>query len=88
MKTKLVTPSPRVVASRDKIIDMLRRDFADVPAHELLAMVSYTVGQLVALQDQRRFTPEMAMKIVADNLEAGNQSVIENLREIDERNPQ
>jgi hypothetical protein len=37
------------------------------------------VGQLCALQDQRKFTGQMLMDLVATNIEQGNASVIEGL---------
>lgn len=48
-------------------------------ALEILAIAAYTVGQLVALQDQRTVTPAMAMEIVANNIEAGNLHVVEGI---------
>jgi hypothetical protein len=50
-------------------------------AIEILAIAAYTLGQLIALQDQRAVTPAMAMEIVASNIEAGNGHVIEGLLE-------
>ena len=43
---------------------------------EMLAIASYFVGQLIALQDQRKITPAMAMEIVGANIEAGNQQAM------------
>jgi hypothetical protein len=37
------------------------------------------VGKIVAMQDQRTTTPEMAMEVVAANIEHGNRSVFEQL---------
>lgn len=55
---------------------LLKKHFADENADVLLAIASYAVGQLVALQDQRKLTPAMAMEIVARNIEAGNADAI------------
>jgi hypothetical protein len=46
---------------------------------ELLAVAANMLGKLIALQDQRKTTPEMAMRVVSDNIEYGNQSVIATL---------
>lgn len=43
---------------------------------ELLAVAANMVGKLVALQNQRTTTPEMAMQVVAANIEYGNQDMI------------
>jgi len=40
---------------------------------ELLALAANLVGKLIALQDQRTMTPEMALKTVMLNIEKGNE---------------
>ena len=58
------------------MITVLRMHGAEMPPEELLAVAAYTVGQLIALQDQRTTTPDMAMEIVARNIELGNSEAI------------
>ncbi len=82
MKLKSVAPIDRHKQIRDRILETIRKDMGDMKAEEILAIVSYTVGQLVALLDQRKFTSDMAMQIVAANIEAGNAYVIAGLSEI------
>lgn len=65
-------PTPEQVAFRDDMVVALRRH-QHLRADELLAIAAYFVGQLVALQDQRTMTSAMAMEIVVQNIEAGNQ---------------
>lgn len=48
-------------------------------AQEMLALSAHLVGQIIAMQDQRTVTPEMAMKIVARNIEQGNQEAVDGL---------
>lgn len=48
------------------------RPFDDVPAIEQLAVISVFVGQLIAMQDQTRFSPGRVMEMVAANVELGN----------------
>jgi hypothetical protein len=48
-------------------------------AEEILAVTCNFVGQLVALQDQRKFTSAMVMEIVHQNILQGNQDVANNL---------
>lgn len=79
MRARSQEPTARHRAFRDKLIEALR-EFSDVPADEMLALASHMVGQLVALQDQTKFTPETAMEIVARNIEIGNAEVIDDLR--------
>jgi len=56
---------------------LLRRHASQLSAFEMLAIVANMVGKLVALQDQRIVTPEMAMRTVAANIEIGNQQVVD-----------
>lgn len=44
---------------------------------EMLAIVSQLTGNLVALQDCRRYTTEMVMEVVGKNLEVGNARAME-----------
>lgn len=47
---------------------------------ELLAIGANMIGKLVAMQDQRKVSPALAMETVAANIESGNRQVIEQLR--------
>lgn len=48
----------------------------DMPAQRILAIVSQFVGQLIALQDQRKITPDAALQIVQENIEIGNAAAL------------
>lgn len=48
----------------------------DMPAQRILAIVSQFVGQLIALQDESKITPDMAMQIVQENIVIGNQAAL------------
>ncbi|MGB3834438.1 MAG: hypothetical protein WA975_21540 [Mesorhizobium sp.] len=61
------------------LLNALREEFGDLPAEEMLAVASQIVGRMVALQDQRRFTPAAVMQIVSLNIEAGNRDIIDEL---------
>lgn len=75
---KSIKPSSAQTAFRDDMVAALRKH-QHLPPDEMLAVASYFVGQLVAMQDQRKLTPAMAMQIVGSNIEAGNQHVIAEL---------
>lgn len=75
---KSIKPTREQIAFRDDMLAALRRH-QHLRPDEMLAVASHFVGQLVAMQDQRKLTPAMAMQIVASNIEAGNQGVIEEL---------
>lgn len=48
----------------------------DMPAQRILAITAQFVGQLIALQDQRKITPDMALQIVSENIEIGNRAAL------------
>ena len=79
MKIKSKTPTAEHHRIRDAMLAVIQKEMAEMDALEVLAIAAYTVGQLIALQDQRTVTPAMAMEIVASNIEAGNSHVIEGL---------
>lgn len=66
------------VAYQD-LVALINRHAEKLTALELLAVAANMVGKLVALQDQRTTTPEMAMEVVARNIEYGNRAVVEGL---------
>lgn len=72
---KSFKPTKEQTAFRDEMVAVLRKH-EHLRADEMLAVASYFVGQLIALQDQRKVTPSMAMELVASNIEAGNQHAL------------
>lgn len=52
---------------------------SDLKPDEMLAIASQFVGNLIALQDQNKYTGVMAMQLVARNIEVGNAAVVETL---------
>lgn len=76
MKTKTSVPTADHQAMRNELIAVMRKYGGKLRSDEVLALAAYTVGQLIALQDQRTMTPAMAMELVASNIEAGNQQAM------------
>ena len=74
--TKKVKLSAQAVAVRDELIALMRAKMTTMDAAEILAVVAYIVGQLIALQDQRKITPARALALVSYNIEAGNADAI------------
>jgi hypothetical protein len=62
-----------------EIVALVNRHAGKLTAIEVLAIAANMVGKLVALQDQRTTTPEIAMETVIQNLQAGNQEVLNQL---------
>jgi hypothetical protein len=79
MKFKTVTPRPIHEAARLEMVNALRKHGDDLTPVEVLAIAAQVVGQLIALQDQTKITPEDAMTLVAENLQLGNQTVLDGL---------
>jgi hypothetical protein len=57
----------------------LLKKHAGIPPLEMLAVAANMLGKMIAMQDQRTVTPEMAMEVVAKNIESGNQQVLAEL---------
>jgi len=72
-------PSAAHTKLRDEIIALVRRYGQLLDAAEILAIAAHIVGQLIALQDQRKMTREMALQLIMANIEQGNQEVIQKL---------
>lgn len=51
----------------------------DLPAEEILAITSHFVGQLIALQDKRKYSSEMVMELVHENIVQGNSESVNSL---------
>lgn len=82
MTRKPIKTHPVTARHEEAMADLraILRKFDDLGPLDLLALASQMVGQLVALQDQRSITPQMAMEIVAANVEAGNQAALETIQ--------
>lgn len=58
---------------------------AEMPVQRILAITAQFVGQLIALQDESKITPDMAMQIVTENIVIGNQAALLTLGEAEGR---
>jgi hypothetical protein len=81
MKMPIIKQMPSMTALnfREETRLLLLKYSGDLPADQMLAMASHMVGQILAMQDQRVMTPDMALEIVSLNIEAGNAEMIENV---------
>ena len=69
-------PSAAVAAARAEVLEVLRRHQPLEPI-EMVAVLAETLGQMLALLDQRQFTPAQAMQVVEKNLVAGNAAMLD-----------
>lgn len=51
----------------------------DLQAAELLAVTSHFVGQLIALQDQSKYTNDQVLTLVIENIQQGNNEAVDKL---------
>lgn len=72
VNTKVVKPAAKHRAFRDDMIALLKKHAGDLDATEMLALAAHLVGQIIAMQDQRTITREIALDIVGQNIEVGN----------------
>lgn len=66
------------VAYQD-LLALVRRHADQLTAAEMLAVAANMLGKLIAMQDHRTMTPDQAIRIVTENIELGNQQVLERL---------
>lgn len=76
MKTKIKQPTPNHEAFRNDLLAIMDKHAGNLDGSEMMALAAYTTGQIMAMQDARKWTPEMALEIVAKNIEAGNTQAI------------
>jgi hypothetical protein len=72
---KSYKPTPEVVAFVNDLKAAIGRHQQLTP-DMMLAGASQLVGNLIALQDQRKMTPEMALALVQSNIEVGNREAM------------
>lgn len=86
MKMKSQLPSKVAVECRETILAAMQPFKHQLSGMEIVAILSYTLGQCIAMQDQRTVTKEMIWELVGANIEKGNAMVIDELAEKSEGN--
>ena len=76
MKEKIVQPSPLHIAFRSDLLALLDKHAGKLDASEMLALAAHAIGQIVAFQDQRKMTPDMALSLISRNIEQGNREAM------------
>lgn len=74
MKTR--EPTVDHEAFRNDMIAVMDKHAGALDSAEMLALAAYTTGQILAMQDARKWTPELAMDLIVKNIEAGNTQAI------------
>jgi hypothetical protein len=79
MSTSLRLAKPEHEIAYQEVCALLAKHAGALDAFEMLAVAANMLGKLVALQDQRKITPKMALELVARNIECGNKQVLDQL---------
>lgn len=79
MKSRVQLAKPEQEVAYQDLVQLMRKHSDKLTALEMLAVAANLVGKLVAMQDQRTITPQLAMETVALNLDAGNRDVLDQL---------
>ncbi|WP_029061960.1 hypothetical protein [Labrenzia sp. DG1229] len=80
---KYAVPSNTHFTLRQELVGVLCRYQDTLCPAELLAVSSQVVGNLIALQDETRLSPEHAIEIVMYNIEEGNRVALGDLDQTD-----
>lgn len=75
MANRLYKAAPEHEVFYQDLVALMRK-YEHLSPQVMLAIAANMVGKMLALQDQRTLTPEAALKVVADNIEEGNQQAI------------
>jgi hypothetical protein len=76
---RTIEPTDQHRAFRKSMEQCIAEHGATLDAAEILALLAQLVGQVIALQDQRKVTPEMAMQCVIKNMQQGNEQAMQSL---------
>lgn len=72
-------PTEEQIALMNAWKQAIGKEGANIPVDQICALASQFVGNLIALLDHRKYTPDMAMQLVAENIEIGNQVAMQDL---------
>lgn len=76
IKGKIRPSTERHQRLHEELVALMEREGGDLPAIELLAVLSQTLGSMIAYQDQR-IGADVIMELVSRNIEIGNQAAID-----------
>ncbi len=76
MKIKSKPPGPDHEAFGNDLLGIMNKHAGTLDASDMLALAAYATGQIMAMQDARKWTPSMALEVVSKNIEAGNAQAI------------
>lgn len=74
-----IDPTPEHRAFLDELKACLASTGKDLESDVLLAITAQFVGMLVANLDQRKYTTDLAMDMIMENIVTGNQAAVADL---------
>jgi hypothetical protein len=77
--TKLFGTDARHATFKRDLDKLLKKHTSRLPADHILAITAQVLGMVIAMQDQRKYTSEMVMAIVSENIQVGNDGMVKNL---------
>lgn len=77
MSVKIASPAHEVCYQ--DLCKLVAKHANELTKIDVLAIAANMVGKLVAMQDQREYSAAHVLEVVAQNIERGNQHVLENL---------
>lgn len=79
MSTKTIATTSAHEAFRKDFVEALRKASPELTMPEMIALMSVAIGQMIAMLDQRKYTPERALELVLNNIELGNRDALDRL---------
>ena len=64
---------------RNEMLVLLDKYTGELPQERMLAVAAYTVGQIIAMQDQTKHSSSNVMNMVVANIMAGNRDAIDHI---------
>lgn len=77
MNTKLNMAKPEHEIAYQEIVALVNKHAGHLDSIEMLAVAANALGKMIALQDQRKWTALQIMEIVGQNIEYGNQQILQ-----------
>lgn len=76
MSDRIVMAKPEHEVAYQELVALVQRHADKLSALEILALVGNLAGKVIAMQDQRAISPDLAMETLIKNLEYGNAQTI------------
>ena len=83
MAIKTLPPTAADQAFRDDMMKVFRKHLKPDTKERLLALASQVVGEVLAHQDQRKWTPAQCIEMIQANIEKGNANEVARMMKLD-----